>query len=131
MKSALQKYGGVAVGLVLLGIPLLSFAAGSPSGNTMFVLQNPLNANNFCGLLKLIFNAVLALGIPVAMFFIVYAGFLFIVARGSPDKLKAARMNLLYVVIGIGIFLGAWFLSQIIVNTINAIGNGNINNSCI
>ena len=103
-----------------------------PNGGTNFALVNPLSVNTICGIIKKVLNAILALGIPVAMLFLVYAGFLFVKARGNPTELTHARENLFYVVIGIGIFLGAWLLGQIIANTINAINPGTVSgiNSC-
>ena len=103
---------------------------GLSGGNTLFTLQNPLNFETFCGLLKGLFNALLIVGVPVAMFFIAYAGFLFVTARGNPDKLRIAKLNALYVTIGIGVFLGAWFLAQIIAATIRALPGGPTILSC-
>ena len=68
-------------------------------------------------------SALLTLAIPVAILFLVYAGFLFVWARGNPVGLKRAKWNLFYVVIGIGIFLGAWVLGQIIANTLTSLAN--------
>lgn len=96
-------------------------------GNTLFVLQNPLSADTFCGLLKSILNAILTIGIPVAVLFLVWAGFLFIWARGSAEGLAMARRNLFYVVVGIGLFLGAWGLGQIIAATLNNVQQGSGN----
>ena len=55
----------------------------------------------------------------VAVFFIVYSGFLFVTARGSEDKLKTAKRALLYSVIGTAILLGAWVIAEVIASTIN------------
>jgi hypothetical protein len=56
--------------------------------------------------------------------FIVYAGFKFVLAMGNPGKLAEARQNLMYTLIGIGIFLGAWLLALVIANTVNSLGAG-------
>lgn len=66
------------------------------------------------------------IGIPVATLFIVWAGFLFVVARGKPEALTKAKANALYVAIGVAVFLGAWFLAQIIAATIQALGGPSI-----
>lgn len=92
----------------------------------MFTLKNPLSFNNICGLFKAIFNTLMIIGVPVAVFFIVYAGFLFVVARGRPEKLGDAKRNAAYVAVGIAVFLGAWFLAQIIAATIQALGGPGI-----
>lgn len=97
-----------------------------------FQIQNPLNVSTICGLIKKLLAAILALGLPVAMLFLVYAGFRFVVARGDPGKLKNARDNLLHVITGIALFLGAWFIGQVIANTINAVNPSGVTgiNSC-
>lgn len=139
---------GILTGLLVFSTPGFAFAQSgiSPSqapsgvspntppsgvsGSSMFRLQNPLSFDTFCGLIKGIFNALLIIGVPVAMFFIAYSGFLFVTARGNPGKLEIAKTNALYVVVGIAIFLGAWFLAQIIAATIRALPGGPTVLSC-
>lgn len=103
-----------------------------PSPASNFQLQNPLGFSTICGLIKGLLNAVLTLGVPIAVFFLVFAGFKFVVARGSPDGIKKARENIVNVFIGIAIFLGAWFLGQVIANTLNSVTGGAVSgiNSC-
>lgn len=106
---------------------------GSINAGSGFQLQNPLNVSTICGLIKKVLNVILGLGIPVAMLFLVYSGFLFVVARGNPAKLKEARLNLVHVIFGIALFLGAWLLGQLVANTINQINPGTVTatNSCV
>lgn len=130
--------------LAIAALPAISFAqsqtTGLPSSQTTglppsqttggsFQLHNPLaggGINSFCGMVKTLLNAMLTLGIPVAVLFLVWAGFLFIWARGNAEGLAMARRNLFYVVIGIGLFLGAWSLGQVIAATLtNVQGSGN------
>jgi hypothetical protein len=66
-------------------------------------------------------NAALQIGIPIAVLFIVYAGLRFVLAQGKPEDLAKARTNMLWTVIGIGIFLSAWLLSEVIANTVNSV----------
>lgn len=96
------------------------FTSGS---NSYIGFQNPLKADTICQALKIFLNALLTLAIPVAVVFLVYAGFLFVWARGNPAGLKKARSNLFYVIIGIGIFMGAWVLGQMIANTLGSLAN--------
>ena len=93
---------------------------GSPSGS--YTVSNPLSVNSFCGLLQKILNAIIAIGIPVAVLFLVIVGFKFILARGNPSKLEEARTNLLHTVIGIAIFIGAWAITQVIISTMAQFG---------
>ena len=61
------------------------------------------------------------LALPVLAFFIVLAGFNFILARGNSSKLERAKMNFLYVIIGTCLVLGAWLLASLIGATISQI----------
>lgn len=99
-------------------------APSGGSGNSLFQLENPLGngVNSFCTLIKTLLQVIILLGIPVATFFVVYAGFRLVLARGNPTALEKARRNLYYTVIGIAVFLGAWLLAQVISNTIAALG---------
>lgn len=104
--------------------------SGCPAGR--FCFQNPLKVSTICGLIQSLLSALVAIGTPVAVLFLVYSGFLFVVARGSTEGLLKAKQNLLWVLIGIGIFFAAWVLGQVIANTINTIQPGTVNatNSC-
>lgn len=97
----------------------------TPTGqscNSLIGFCNPLSVDSICQALKLFLSALMTLGIPVAVLFLVYAGFLFVWARGSKDGLIHARKNFFYTVVGIAIFMGAWVLGQIIANTLAQLG---------
>jgi len=100
--------------------PGANAAPANSGNNSLFQLQNPLGngTNSFCQLIKTLLNVIILLGIPVATFFVVYAGFKLVLARGRPGELEKAKMNLYWTIIGIAIFLGAWLLAQVISNTI-------------
>ena len=83
-----------------------------------------------CGLVKGLLDAVMIIGIPIAVLFIVWAGFKFVLAQGNPGELTEARSNFLHVIIGIGIFVGASLIASIIVNTLGALGVAGVSNSC-
>jgi hypothetical protein len=122
---------GFVLMLAFVMMPILVNAAvtgGGPAvtGGGPGTLTNPLNFDSLCGFLKGIFNAAVTIGIPVATLFVVYAGFKFVWARGNSEKLREARNNAMYVAIGIAVFLGAWFLSQVIAKTIQAVGGPSI-----
>lgn len=94
------------------------------TGNSLVGFQNPLAANSICQALTLFLGAISAIGGPVAVLFLVYAGFRMVWARGNSKALEDAKRNLLYTIIGIAIFIGAWVLGQIIANTLGALGAG-------
>ena len=100
----------------------------APAGQ--YSVTNPLgNINSVCGLIKAILGAAIQIGVPIAVLFIVYAGFQFVLARGNSEALTSARQNMLYTCIGIAIFLGAWLLANLIANTVNGLqaGSGQAN----
>ena len=85
-------------------------------------LVNPLKSTKTLPeLIEGILRIVLTIGIPVVALAIIYAGFRFVVAQGKPQELETARRNLLYVLIGAGILLGAYVIAEALVGTIKAI----------
>lgn len=94
---------------------------GCGPGGSTYVLCDPLGVKNFCDLVRSLLNIVMAIGLPVAVFFFVWSGFRFILARGSSTKLEDAKRNFYYVIIGIAVFLGAWTLATIISATIQTL----------
>jgi hypothetical protein len=100
----------------------------SAGGGNGFHLANPLgNTSTFCDLLKTIFNVLVIFAIPIAVVMVVYAGFRFVLARGNPEGLKKARVNLVATLLGIALFFGAWFLAQVIANTLVQLGGSSFN----
>ena len=68
------------------------------------------------------------IGIPVCVFFMVYAGFLFVSARGNEEAITKAKKTFLYTVIGVALLLGSWALAKAIQGTVNQIAFNIINN---
>ena len=109
------------------GFPTGGSINSGPTGgsdNSIFQLQNPLGSgtNSFCKLMQALLKIFVIFGIPIATFFLMYAGFKLVLARGNPEALRKARTNLFYVLVGIAIFLGAVTLGQIIAATISDLG---------
>jgi uncharacterized membrane protein (GlpM family) len=93
------------------------------SQNNVGGLQNPLGkVTGICQLLKEVLNIAILIGVPIAMLFIVYAGLKLVMASGNPEKLRLARMNLMWTFIGIAIFLGVWFFVQLLATTLGSLG---------
>lgn len=71
-------------------------------------------------LIRTIVNDILLpIGGVLAVLMIMYAGFMYVTAKGDPGKIKAAHDALLWAVIGAAILLGAWVISEAIRGTIN------------
>ena len=93
------------------------------SGNSVGSLSNPLGkVTGICQLLKIVLNVAILTGVPIGMFFIVFAGFKLIMARGNSEALIRARNNLMWTFIGLAIFLGVWFFVNLLANTLGALG---------
>ncbi len=98
-------------------VPAISFAQ-SPCVPGDGKICNPIKVDSINGLIKTLLEGVLKVGIPIVALAIIYCGFLFVSARGNPEKLNTAKSALLYTVIGAAILLGSWAISQLISNTV-------------
>jgi len=114
-----------------LATPLVGFAQINSNPGPSFYSSgdsatqvNPLTTDSLCSLLKKMLDVLLIFGVPIAVLFLTYSGFLFVKARGNPKELLRARKNFTYVILGIMLFLGAWTLGQIVASTINTLGAG-------
>lgn len=102
---------------LLGGGPRLRSGCGSGTG-----LQNPLrNICTFEDFVALLLQAVIRIGLPIAVLFIVYSGLLFVTAQGNDEKLTKAKNVFFYTILGTTIFLGSWVLAKIIETTIRLI----------
>lgn len=90
--------------------------------------ENPLGINgvkDISGLIQLILEKiVIPIGAVVSVLFIIYAGFLYVSARGNPDAVSKAHQALLNAVIGTLIILGSLAISAAIDGTIKQIQQG-------
>ena len=114
-----------ATALVLVLLAL--FLSVSPAfAQTSGTLQNPLNSafssvpNFIAGFLKV----VVMVALPIIILFIVYSGFMFVMARGNSEKLGQARENFLWVIIGAILILGAWVIATLIGGTVSQLTTG-------
>jgi hypothetical protein len=84
-------------------------------------LPNPL-ANNVTSIFDFVRdvlgNIVLPIGSIVVVFFIIYAGYLFVTAGGNEKKLETAKKTLLWVLIGSAVLLGSWAIALAVKGTL-------------
>ncbi len=122
--------------LINLALPVLFFVlfvsvghaqtpppAPEPCGPGALCLRvdNPLRTNDFWGFLSIAMDLAIKIGVPIAVIFFIWAGFQYILARGDTKKISLAHNNLQNVVIGTIIFLGAWTITMIVVNTFQSV----------
>lgn len=94
---------------------------GQPAADTNIELFDPLN-KSIEEIFLAILDIIIVFAIPIVLFFIVWAGFLYVTARGDTSQLEKAHKALLYAVIGGLIVVGAQALLSVIKNTISLFG---------
>lgn len=128
----------------LIMMPIVSFArtetgnnpsntqtgTGNQPSNTQVRLVNPLGADGpdtIPKFIRVLLDGALKIGMPVVALAIIYCGFLFVAARGNPEKLTKAKEAILYTMIGAAILLGSWAIAQLISSTITGLKAGIVN----
>ncbi len=128
----IKKYTPLLLTAFIMLVPLVGLAAGESgyTGSSQLStgkLVNPLSVNNFCDLIKVVLQAILVIGVPIAVMFLVYVGFKFVLAQGNPEKIKEAQRNFFNTIIGIAIFLGALTIAEVIQSTLSNLGAYGVN----
>jgi hypothetical protein len=106
----------------LIGIKMKKFFLSGIStiigfGSTHFVsaqLVNPLEAETFSQLISKIISIVAEIGLPLAVVVLMYAGFLFVTARGNEEQIKTAKKVFFWAIVGTALILGAWVIAEAI-----------------
>lgn len=111
--------------------PIVSFALDTEgnngnNNNTIITLDNPLGSkvNNLPSFIYMILDIVFQIGAVFAVLFLMYVGFLFVSARGDPEKLQTARRAFLWTVIGIALLLGGRLVASVIGGTVSQVSTG-------
>ena len=132
-KSTKNKFVLIAGMIVLITFfPLVGHGkagnddGGNQNNNTTITLDNPLGnkINNLPSFIYMILDIVFQIGAIFSVLAIIYVGFLFVSARGDPEKLKTARTAFLYTVIGIALLLGGRLIASVIGSTIGQVSTG-------
>jgi hypothetical protein len=95
----------------------------TPNNGNNAVLNNPLDSSisSIPAFFVAIINILMIFAIPFIVFFIIYAGFMYVTARGNAETIKKAHNALLYALIGGLLILGSRTLLTIITNTVEQI----------
>lgn len=99
---------------VWLCLPLIADA------QIKFNLKSPLDPSitSIEGLLVAILEIFIIIATPIIVLFIIYAGFLYVTARGNAQQVSQATRALTYAIIGGVIVLGAVAISAILANVV-------------
>ena len=124
-RTATFRTLNIAIGIALMvwaaALPVLAQTTQTPSncGVGQKCLQNPLRFPSIETFIQGVLQAIVMIALPIITVFFVYAGFLFISARGNAETIKRARTNFMYVIIGAALILGAWVLATLIGGTVS------------
>lgn len=115
--------------MIFLPVTVYGAAGDNNSGdenNTTITLDNPLGSkvNNLPSFIYMILGIVFQIGSVFAVLVLMYVGFLFVSARGDPEKLQTARRAFLWTVIGIALLLGGRLVASIIGSTVSQVSTG-------
>src|SRR3990167_8610093 len=80
-----------------------------PGGGT--AITNPIQSNTFGELMAKIADAAAKIGLPLVAVFMIYAGFLFVSARGNEEQLTKAKTTFFWTIIGALLVVGAFAIS--------------------
>jgi hypothetical protein len=101
-------------------LPMVLFGAAGIAGaqTTGPTLENPLRYADIPQFVAGALRVMVMIALPIISLFIVYSGFLFVMARGNEGKLIEAKQNFVYVILGAILILGAWVLASLIGGTV-------------
>ena len=101
--------------LLYIGLLYSIFGNGVLTARADVNIENPLGSQtkSIPDLIKSIINQLLPVASVIAVFAIIIVGFQFVIAavQGEPGKIKDARKNLMWVLIGAAIIVGAYTLA--------------------
>lgn len=97
--------------------------AGSQTGESNHLIKNPFGdkTTSLSQVLLNVVSIVRILLIMAAVLYLLYAGFMFVTARGEPGKIKKARNALLWGCVGIALILAAQVIVTSLQNTVSGI----------
>lgn len=101
-------------------IPTNKTNSAEPAGSTVG-FPNPIKTDSIAGLFTALLDILVVFATPIVVFFIIYAGFLYVTARGNVETISKAHRALLYAVIGGVIILGGSVLIEVIEGTVNEV----------
>ena len=104
----------------LLSSEVALAAVGGSNPGSAVELKNPLKMKSAEELLTTILEIVIILATPFIVFFIIYAGFLYVTARGNAEQITQANRALTYAIIGGVIIIGSVAIATIIKNIVLA-----------
>jgi hypothetical protein len=104
--------------------------ADPPVVGNVPTIPNPLGeTKTIAGFITLLLDTLLPIASLLSIFFLIYSGFLMVMAGGNEEKLGKAKNAFLWTIIGIAVLLGAKLLSTVICGTISQLSTTKL--SCV
>lgn len=93
-----------------------------PDPSNPVQLCNPIRYPDITSFLLAILNTAIQYGALLIVFFLVYAGFQFVIAQGNSEKIESAKKMLTWIVIGAFVLLGVYVIRAAICGTLTQLG---------
>ena len=117
----MKKYIALAT---LYTLPLFAAADQAPCPPNGTTLCNPVKAESLTQLFgDVLSNVIIPVSTVIAVMFIIWAGLKFVLAQGKAGEIEKARQNLIYVLIGVALVIGAQVILDLLLNTVTQITN--------
>lgn len=85
-------------------------------------INNPIDIDNIPDFIAAITDAIVRLALPVIGVFVIYSGFLFVMAQGNSEKLSNAKRVLTFTLVGAAVILGADLIADVVAGTLGDLG---------
>lgn len=123
MKISIKLLAGIILitPIYLVVLNVMAAPIGVDGGDPSLALINPLKFGTLTELLTEILKILVVFAVPIVVFFIIYAGFKFVTARGSESELEKAKSAFTWAVIGGVIILGAQLIITVIQGTVDSL----------
>lgn len=127
---------GIVVFLLFSSVPSVALAktcvdpaTGTKTQNTVCdpplceegKLCNPTTYSTIDALLLAVVGVVVQYGLILIVFFLVLAGFKFVVAQGNPEKINDAKKMLVWVIVGAFVLIGVYVIRAAVCGTVDKI----------
>ncbi len=106
--------------LVVFVLAPAQIFADEPSFGIRYKLDNPLDFTSIEGILLALLQVFITIATPIIVISIIYAGFLYVTARGNVEQTKQATTALTYAIVGAVILLGSVAIAEIVRNLVEA-----------
>lgn len=122
--SFLLIYPALILPAFVYGADFPTDGSGSPPtdiGGASGILRNPISSNTIAELLGKLLDLFVQIGVVVVTMGIIYAGFIYVTARGDKGKIAKAHTAFYWTIIGSAVVLGAFAIVRVISDTIRGV----------